>query len=293
MIRDLIYDVGMNNGDDTAYYLHRGFRVVAVEANPQACAQASGRFPAELGAGRLTILNTGIAAEPGQADFWICETHPEWSSFDRQLAARDGSPHRCVQVPCRMFGSILAQHGVPYYLKVDIEGNDTLCIDALRTQEELPSYLSLELDRIDEAVETLSRLGYSGYKCISQFNYLPLQLPPSRVQKRAELWHGMLMRRGLHQRVLRKLMGQAGRSWVAERYQRLRRQTDWVFPFGASGPFGEETRGMWLTADQVRHAFQHYQDLRRSGAASVFWNDKGYSFWVDLHARRESKNSGH
>ena len=29
---DLIYDVGMNNGDDTAYYLHKGFRVVAVEA---------------------------------------------------------------------------------------------------------------------------------------------------------------------------------------------------------------------------------------------------------------------
>jgi putative ABC transport system substrate-binding protein len=30
----LIYDVGMNNGDDTAYYLRRGFRVLAIEANP-------------------------------------------------------------------------------------------------------------------------------------------------------------------------------------------------------------------------------------------------------------------
>jgi hypothetical protein len=32
----LIYDVGMNNGDDTAYYLRRGFRVVAIEPNPAA-----------------------------------------------------------------------------------------------------------------------------------------------------------------------------------------------------------------------------------------------------------------
>ena len=30
----LIYDVGMHNGDDTAYYLRRGFRVVAIEPNP-------------------------------------------------------------------------------------------------------------------------------------------------------------------------------------------------------------------------------------------------------------------
>ncbi len=31
---DLIYDIGIHNGDDTAYYLSRGYRVVAVDANP-------------------------------------------------------------------------------------------------------------------------------------------------------------------------------------------------------------------------------------------------------------------
>ena len=34
MIPKLVYDVGMNNGDDTAYYLRMGYRVVAFEANP-------------------------------------------------------------------------------------------------------------------------------------------------------------------------------------------------------------------------------------------------------------------
>jgi hypothetical protein len=28
-----VYDFGMNNGDDVAYYLAKGFRVVGVEAN--------------------------------------------------------------------------------------------------------------------------------------------------------------------------------------------------------------------------------------------------------------------
>jgi hypothetical protein len=31
---DLIYDLGMHRGGDTQFYLEKGFRVVAVEANP-------------------------------------------------------------------------------------------------------------------------------------------------------------------------------------------------------------------------------------------------------------------
>jgi len=45
---DLVYDVGMNNGDDTAYYLSLGFRVIAIEANPELVAcrmQPSGDVP--------------------------------------------------------------------------------------------------------------------------------------------------------------------------------------------------------------------------------------------------------
>ncbi len=34
-VNDLVYDIGMNNGDDTAYYLSLGFRTVAIEANPE------------------------------------------------------------------------------------------------------------------------------------------------------------------------------------------------------------------------------------------------------------------
>src|SRR5690348_14857053 len=40
----LIYDVGLCDGDDTAFYLAKGFRVVAVEANPALVAAAKQRF---------------------------------------------------------------------------------------------------------------------------------------------------------------------------------------------------------------------------------------------------------
>jgi FkbM family methyltransferase len=64
-VRDLIYDVGMNNGDDTAYYLSLGFRTVAIEANPELVEQAKSRFAREISAGRLFILNIGIADREG------------------------------------------------------------------------------------------------------------------------------------------------------------------------------------------------------------------------------------
>jgi hypothetical protein len=57
--QDLIYDVGMNNGDDTVYYLRRGFRVVAIEADPRLAKSAAERFRTQISSGQLRILNIG------------------------------------------------------------------------------------------------------------------------------------------------------------------------------------------------------------------------------------------
>ena len=65
----LIYDVGMHNGDDTAYYLWRGFRVVAIEPNPGLVATAAERFRREIEAGELKVLNVAVAAEDGELPF--------------------------------------------------------------------------------------------------------------------------------------------------------------------------------------------------------------------------------
>ena len=61
----LIYDLGMNNGDDTDFYLKRGFEVVAVEANPALCQQAEERFAEAIAAGKLTIVKAAIGDHDG------------------------------------------------------------------------------------------------------------------------------------------------------------------------------------------------------------------------------------
>jgi len=85
---NLIFDVGMHNGDDTAYYLHRGYRVVSVEADPTLAAAAEIRFSSAIADGHLKIVNKAITASRGEVDFWICDALTVWNSFDRTMATR-------------------------------------------------------------------------------------------------------------------------------------------------------------------------------------------------------------
>lgn len=261
---DLVYDIGMNNGDDTAYYLHRGYRVVAVEANPVLVARARERFATEIATGRVIIKNAGIAEQEGDFPFWICELHSEWSSFDRSIASRENSGHYTITVPCIRFRSVIEEHGVPHYLKIDIEGNDHLCLADL-TPDTAPTHVSVEASEID-LVDQLRDLGYDRFKCISQFQYLPLELPPSDLQLEFE-----------------------GSTRAGESLDRFREKDGWTFNRGSSGPFGDDLPGRWQDFDEMKETFAHFKQLMRDGVATPFWIDKGYSFWADFHATKSSR----
>jgi len=283
----LIYDIGMNNGDDTAYYLARGFDVLAVEADPVLCEAAARRFSSQLHAGKLTILNVAIAAEPGFSEFWICEENSAWNSFCKDVASRDGLRHHSVQVQCETLPRIIKQHSVPFFLKVDIEGNDFLCLEALNEFFEKPRYVSLELGEIDLFLDKLMALGYSSFKLISQFNFIPVELPASREQLYHQWWKNFVGNRRLYARVVRRIAGDAGRQWITKKVYQTRYDGDWFFPEGSSGPFGDQTPGRWLTGEEARRIYQYYSALAKTNQPSLFWQDKPYfTFWVDLHARR-------
>src|SRR3954453_2854835 len=58
----LIFDLGMYLGQDTAFYLHKRFRVVAVNADPGLCAAATRRFAAAIDTGRLRPCERGAVS---------------------------------------------------------------------------------------------------------------------------------------------------------------------------------------------------------------------------------------
>ena len=271
----------MNNGDDTAYYLRRGYDVVAIEANPQQVEKVKLRFPQEIKNGRLTILNVGVAEAEGNIPFWVCDTISEWSSFHREVASRDGAPHHEILVPCRRFASIVKEFGVPYYLKVDIEGNDGLCLNALRGGL-LPQFVSVETSDLT-LLDLMAELGYTRFKTISQFHYLPLELPATPEQISYEKAQRQLKALGPLTRVLRKT---PARRLLERLGNKSRTEGDWVFPFGSSGPFGDKLPGRWQSHKEMRETFETFQKMMRSGQKSPFWSDKEYSFWADFHAAK-------
>ncbi|MCE0499036.1 MAG: FkbM family methyltransferase [Methylacidiphilales bacterium] len=289
MTAKLIYDVGMNNGDDTAYYLHRGFNVLAIEADPTLCSKASLRFKNEIKEGRLTILNIGIAPVQGELDFWICDGLSVWNSFHKHIASRDGLPHHSIKIKCQTFRWVLENYGIPHYLKIDIEGNEYLCIEGLTPSADPPKYVSCELDDMDKCLHALDALGFSKYKLISQFNFLPWEIPPSKEQRRYEIETQIATSRNPFARVLRKGLRVIGKErWITQMRDRLRRNSGWTFPWGSTGPFGEDLPGQWHSSQEVRHIYESFQNLFRQGVKSSFWDvKKDYSFWVDLHACRE------
>lgn len=163
-----IYDVGMNDGRDSAFYLHRGFRVVAIEANPILCDKARQEFSKEIASGQMTLLNMAVSEVNGERDFYVNLDNDEWSSLDPEWGTRQNTRFEKIRVRTVAFHQILGQYGTPHYLKVDVEGADRLVLNELRSAPgEKPQYISVEEHEIDY-FPLLWALGYRGFKVVNQ-----------------------------------------------------------------------------------------------------------------------------
>jgi FkbM family methyltransferase len=58
---DIVFDIGMYDGADTAYYLRSGYRIVAVEANPELVQHATQKFATEMASGQLICVNAATS----------------------------------------------------------------------------------------------------------------------------------------------------------------------------------------------------------------------------------------
>jgi FkbM family methyltransferase len=280
VIPDLIYDVGMYDGTDTDYYLRCGYRVVGVEADPALCAQARRRFAAQIEAGRLTIVPRAVVAHaaPGASiAFWVNREHGEWSSVVETYAARQD--HRCerIEVPAVTPAELLAAHGVPLYLKVDIEGADRACAEAIDPSDP-PRFVSFEFSD-DGLLDLLLAKGYMRFKCIRQNDLRALRpgmtSPPVYtsalarwLHQRPQRWRGKLLR-----------LTRGSEATRPKHVGRLPDGTPWEFRGSTSGPFGEDAQGPWLSAAELRALWKPWSNARAAAQGESAWRH-----WFDLHA---------
>jgi FkbM family methyltransferase len=171
----LIFDVGANGGDDTAAYLARGFRVVAVEANPTLCGYMHNRFEKEIELGRVFIVNKAVDRRGGGKITLRVNPLFHWQgtaieSYVRRHLARGGEMVN-YDVPTVSLSSLIEEHGKPHYIKIDIEGMDSEAIAGL-SPSQAPRFISIERpygpQNYVRAILTLRRLGYTQFQTVDQ-----------------------------------------------------------------------------------------------------------------------------
>ena len=266
MNEKLIVDVGMHVGTDTDYYLERGFQVAAVEANPVLAERGRERFRDAIKDHRLTIFNVAIAPYQGEIDFYLNEKFDDWGTTEATFVKRYelmGGKSRAVKVPCTTFARILEQTGVPYYLKIDIEGADVQCLKDLIPMAERPKYTSIEasvysLEESFTALAYLWVLGYRQFKIVNQARHYPIRYADP-------------LRKG---------------EFVEHRFDAP----------SSSGPFGEETPGPWLSVEQTFLKFRRIlREQRYFGANGLLYRTIVHRVyerlkrepvgWYEFHAR--------
>jgi FkbM family methyltransferase len=190
--RDLIYDVGMHKGEDAEFYLRKGFRVVAFEADPDLIASCRGRLKEFVDNGQLTIIEGAIVgldvitADYKKVRFYKNYGNSVWGTVSSDWAERNarlGTSSSVIEVDAINFADAIREHGVPYFMKIDIEGCDTVCMSALSGFKQRPTYISIESDKtsfgnIEREIDLFTKLGYTSFQAVEQSKIHLSQLPP-------------------------------------------------------------------------------------------------------------------
>ncbi len=277
----LIFDIGMHRGEDTAFYLAGGHRVVAVDADARLIEDAKTRFAPELRAGRLKVVHAAVTDRSGGRVRFHLSRNTIWSSLDSDISSRAGLAYETIEVEAMSLADLVREDGTPDYCKIDIEGADLTALRSLAGLESVPTFISVETECLphertaddDDALATLEALcalRYRRFKLVDQRSLTVLAL-------QQEFYTRMYTR-----------------PWSAvERYtpslgrvRRLRsavcRHHDYAFPAGATGPFGDDLEGAWVDAETAAETLLFH---RRDYFASSF--AQPYGFWCDWHAARE------
>jgi FkbM family methyltransferase len=236
-VANLIYDLGCHNGQDSDFYLKKGFTVVAVEAYPKLCDHLRRRFSREIAEGRYILIENAISERFGKIEFFVNEKRSVWgtTSYNPRYKERSSATGPWIKtvVPSIPFSWLTDQFGVPYYLKIDIEGADVLCLEELIKSQDRPNFISIErqpflTDQLEE-LRLLKALGYARFKIVDQ-KAVMRQQPPNPAREGVYVNH--------------------------------------QFEFDATGLFGEESPGSWLSYGAV---------IARNAAIQT--QSKGFGLW--------------
>jgi len=162
----LVFDIGAHVGDRTASFLRLGARVVALEPQPRvfrALRLIHGRAPGAV------LRCAAAGARVGEIELRVNSANPTVSTASPDLIAAAAAAEgwrgevwdRTIRVPVTTLDALIAEHGRPDFVKIDVEGHE---LEVLRGLSAPVPALSFEFTTIQREVAfgCIERLGALG-----------------------------------------------------------------------------------------------------------------------------------
>lgn len=162
---DLVFDVGANTGAKAAEFLTSGARVVCFEPQPELIKQLQQRFAENP---NVEIEGSGLAANSGILELSICSAANTISTFSSEWKKGRFSDYhwdRKVLAPVTTLDAAIARHGIPAYVKVDVEGFELEVLRGLSSPVPLISFeFTAEfLENGRACADHLKSIGFSSF----------------------------------------------------------------------------------------------------------------------------------
>ncbi len=170
---DLVFDIGAHVGDRVGAFRRLGACVVAAE--PQHALVTT----LKLIYGRdrsVAIEPVAVGAHEGSVDLRINIANPTVSTASEDfIASSQGAPgwqgqkwNKSVRVPMTTLDALIAKHGMPSFMKIDVEGFEAQALEGLT---KAPAALSFEFTTIQRdvalaCVDRCAALGYTKFNAV-------------------------------------------------------------------------------------------------------------------------------
>jgi FkbM family methyltransferase len=164
---DLVFDVGAHVGDRIAAFRRLGARVVAVEPQPALVTTLKLLYGRDRA---IAIEPVAVGRREGTIELKLNIDNPTVSTASEAFVrAAGGAPGwegqawtTAIRVPATTLDALIARHGMPTFIKIDVEGFEA---EALAGLTRPPRALSFEFTTIqrDVAAACLARCAALGY----------------------------------------------------------------------------------------------------------------------------------
>lgn len=166
---DVMFDVGAHVGNHARACAALGCRVVALEPQPDFARWLRLLFRAS----NVVVLESAVGGSDGRASLAVSERTPTVTSLARDwLDERAREPgfegvrwNRRVEIDTVTLDTLIARHGLPAFVKIDVEGAEPTVLAGL--SQAVPAlsfeYLPGALEQVEECLARLRTLGAYGF----------------------------------------------------------------------------------------------------------------------------------